>query len=240
MYMKTHILAALREEFEHWERVLAGLSEAQIHAVPQSGDLSVKDELTHLWAWQQRSIARMEAGLNNTEPKMPQWLPGVSPEDEENTDQINAHIYTSFKDRSWTEVHRQWREGFLQFIELGQATSEPALLDASRYAWLGGYSLAAVLIGSYDHHQEHLDKLLAQLQQRNMTMAKSTTQSSAFPKTSAPALRALTAAGYHTLADLTQVSEADLAKLHGMGPKALGILRDALAAKGLTFANEAA
>jgi pimeloyl-ACP methyl ester carboxylesterase len=34
------------------------------------------------------------------------------------------------------------------------------------------------------------------------------------------------------------VREGDLAKLHGMGPKALGILRDALAANGLAFAGE--
>jgi len=165
MYMKTHLLAALREEFDHWERVLAGLSDAQIHAVPQSGDLAVKDEIVHLWAWQQRSIARLEAGLHNTEPKMPDWLPGVSPESEENTDQINAWIYDAFHARPWSEVYQEWRSGFLRLLALGEALAEPALLDASRYGWLSGYSLADVLLGTYDHHQEHLDKLLARLGQ---------------------------------------------------------------------------
>ena len=68
-------------------------------------------------------------------------------------------------------------------------------------------------------------------------MTDVTNQASAFPKISAPALRALNGAGYHTLVDLTKVSEADLAKLHGMGPKALGILRNALATQGLAFAG---
>jgi len=40
------------------------------------------------------------------------------------------------------------------------------------------------------------------------------------------------------LAQLTQVSEADLKKLHGMGPKALEQIRQALQAKGLAFAGE--
>ncbi len=71
-------------------------------------------------------------------------------------------------------------------------------------------------------------------------MVQSTTQPGAFPKIGAPALRALNSAGYHSLADLTQVREADLAKLHGMGPKAVGLLRDALAANGLTFLAESA
>jgi len=163
MYMKNHILAALREEFAHWEKVLAGLNEAQITTAPQPSELSIKDEIAHLHAWQQRSIARMEAAFNNHEPNMPQWLPAVDPESENNTDQINAQIYEMYRDRAWSEVYPQWHTGFLRFLAVGEQIPEPALLDPSRYAWLSGYSLADVLIGSYDHHQEHLEKLLARL-----------------------------------------------------------------------------
>lgn len=49
-----------------------------------------------------------------------------------------------------------------------------------------------------------------------------------FPKIPAPALRALHGAGFFWLSDLAEVSDEDLLKLHGMGPKALGILRQAL------------
>ncbi len=44
-----------------------------------------------------------------------------------------------------------------------------------------------------------------------------------------PALRALYAAGFRTLRDLTRISEAELAELHGMGPTAVKKLKDALA-----------
>ena len=165
MYMKNHILAALREEFDQWEKVLATLSETQIMTVLPPAELSVKDEIAHLWAWQQRSIARLEAGVNNTAPKLPQWLSDVDPENEADTDQINAYIYATYRDQPWPEVYSQWRTGFLRLLEVSEQIPEPALLDSSRYAWLGGYALAAVLIGSYDHHQEHLDKLLARLDQ---------------------------------------------------------------------------
>lgn len=50
-----------------------------------------------------------------------------------------------------------------------------------------------------------------------------------------PALRALVGAGYTRLEQLTEVTEAELLKLHGMGPKGLRILRSALEAKGLSF-----
>ncbi len=55
-----------------------------------------------------------------------------------------------------------------------------------------------------------------------------------------PAQRALAGAGYHHLEQLAQVTEAELKQLHGMGPKAIGQLRSALAARGLSFAGEKA
>jgi hypothetical protein len=58
-----------------------------------------------------------------------------------------------------------------------------------------------------------------------------------FPKIGAPATRALENAGVHSMAELTQWSERELLALHGMGPKAVGILGEHLAADGLAFKN---
>lgn len=55
------------------------------------------------------------------------------------------------------------------------------------------------------------------------------------PKTGAPAQRALESAGITTLKQLTNVTEAELLQLHGMGPKAVRILRETLQANGLSF-----
>ena len=50
-----------------------------------------------------------------------------------------------------------------------------------------------------------------------------------------PARRAVREAGFAYLEELITASHADLARLHGMGPKALRILADELAARGLGF-----
>ena len=55
------------------------------------------------------------------------------------------------------------------------------------------------------------------------------------PKLSAPAHRALAGAGLTSLGKISQASEAEIAKLHGVGPNAIKELREALAAKGLSF-----
>ena len=56
-----------------------------------------------------------------------------------------------------------------------------------------------------------------------------------FPKLSTPARRALAGAGYTRLEQLSAVSEAEIARLHGVGPNALDQLRRALAERGLSF-----
>lgn len=54
------------------------------------------------------------------------------------------------------------------------------------------------------------------------------------PELAKPAQRALAEAGYVQLEQFTKLSEAEILKLHGMGPKALEQLKRALAEKGLT------
>lgn len=63
-------------------------------------------------------------------------------------------------------------------------------------------------------------------------------QQTSFPKIGNPALRALNTAGYTHLEQLTEVSAAELLRLHGMGPKGIRILRAALEERGLSFADE--
>ncbi len=69
-------------------------------------------------------------------------------------------------------------------------------------------------------------------------MKRTTPQENGFPKLSQPAQRALAGASIHNLRELTKFSEAEIKQLHGMGPKMLGQLRQALAEKGLSFADQ--
>jgi hypothetical protein len=55
-----------------------------------------------------------------------------------------------------------------------------------------------------------------------------------------PAQRALAGAGYTRLEQFTKLREAEVMRLHGMGPNALDQIRRALAAKGLSFADSTA
>ena len=57
-------------------------------------------------------------------------------------------------------------------------------------------------------------------------------------KLAKPAQRALAGADIITIEQLAKWSEKELMNLHGMGPKAMGQLREALNEKGLSFAKK--
>jgi hypothetical protein len=173
---KKEILTELRVEFNRWEELLGSMSEEQIITPQLPSNWSIKDEIVHLWAWQQRSVARTEAALYNKKPDYPRWHePGneavaqgstSEPDPEEELDETNTWIYEAYRDRSWLDVYADWRAQFLRFLELSEQIPERDLVEQGRYAWMGEDPLIASLEGSYEHHKEHLDELLARLGRR--------------------------------------------------------------------------
>ena len=133
MNMQEHILTALREQFDRWAELLARLSDEQIMAPHFDYNWSIKDVITHLWAWQQISIARMEAAVLNREPEFPKWVAALDSDWEDNAHQTNALIYETNHEKPWSKVHQNWREGFLRFLKLAEGISERDLLDGGRY-----------------------------------------------------------------------------------------------------------
>jgi len=167
MNEKQDILTSLRDEYNRWEALLAGLSEAQITAPQLPEDWSIKDVIAHLCSWQQRSIARLEAALLGRAPEYPAWPAQFDPEAEGQPHDLNAWLYARNRDRPWSSVRQDWSAGFLRFLELGATIPETDLLDAAKYPWMEGQPLVSSLQASGEHHSEHaeyLEPLLARLQ----------------------------------------------------------------------------
>jgi hypothetical protein len=163
MNMKYHLLSALREKFNDWEALLSGLSEEQRIAPTLPDNWSVKDVVAHVDAWLQRTVARLEAAQQHREPIYPKWTDDPDPDAEGITDKTNAWIYDHNHDLPWNTVYQNWRRDFLRLLELADGISEMELLDSSRFSWMEGHALSAALVASYDHHQEHYEKLQARL-----------------------------------------------------------------------------
>jgi hypothetical protein len=157
---KAELIAALMKEFNRWEEFLTGLTEDQITAPNRVGSMSIKDIVSHLTTWQQINVARMEAAQQNKEPEFPKWHPEFDPETDEDLAKINALIQETRHEQHWTDIHQEWKDRFLYFLELAGSIPETELMQTGKYAWLPEYPLSAVLLGSYEHHEEHLEPLL--------------------------------------------------------------------------------
>ena len=156
---KDGALETLRAEFARWEALLGGLSAAQITAPQLDEGWSVKDVVAHLWTWQQRSVARLEAARDGHEPVYPAWPTQLDPELEDQPHALNAWLYQATRDQPWPQIYASWHANFTRFLELAAALSEADLLEQDRYPWLPGYALIEVLHGTAEHHAEHAEYL---------------------------------------------------------------------------------
>ena len=155
---KAKLLERLRDERAQWETFLAELDEAQLTALTQPDQRSIKDIMAHLMAWQRLTVARLEAARWNQTPRPTDW-PGHLDPDAEDVDEINEWIYRTYHARPLAEILQTWRQVFQQVLDTGEALSEEELADSGRYPWMGHWPLSAVLVGTYEHHDEHLVQL---------------------------------------------------------------------------------
>jgi hypothetical protein len=167
METKYSILKALAKEFELWQKLLAGMNEQQILIPLHPSQLSVKDIVAHLHTWQTISIARTDAALQGIDPILPDWPEDLDPESDDDLDSINAWIYDTNKNLSWSEIYRHWNAGFLHFMQIGEAISESAMVVVGKYRWLENYALSDVFTASGEHHAEHRAMVLSWMDLHN-------------------------------------------------------------------------
>jgi hypothetical protein len=166
---KHELLKELREEYSQWQELLGSLEEERIVARDLAGGLSVKDVVAHLIEWQKLSIARLEAARDNRDPDYHLGPEGLDPDADENVEKINAWIHETYADVPWAEVYKGWSDGFLRFMGLAEAIPEEVMMQPARYPWLKDSPLAAVLEGSYEHHQEeHYEPLVKELRKKGL------------------------------------------------------------------------
>ena len=151
---QVELISVLHEECGRWQALLAALDALQA-ALPTSPGRTVKDDVAHLAAWQERSIARLEAAATDTEPDFSAWPADL----DMGGDAINEWVYGRNCDKPWALVLQEWQDGCRKLGELATAVPADAWRDETRYPWLGGYSLADVLLGWLDHHREHYEEL---------------------------------------------------------------------------------
>lgn len=151
---KKEILNNLNSEYSRWLVFLGGLTENELSQNLPGENLTIKDKLAHLLAWQELSIARLDAAIHQHVPVNPTWLVSEDP-DTGDVDQDNERIYQEYQGVSWQDIFLKWSSGFELLIALSELVPEDDLFVVGKFPWLPGYALADVMIGTLEHHREH-------------------------------------------------------------------------------------
>ncbi len=147
---KEELLAILWRMRADIERFAAEAGPGRMEVPGVAGDWSLKDVIAHLNAWRWWSVARMEGALRNEEPR-PIWVADVDEWEEGNVDQINEEFFESSRQKSVLDVLRDSRATFDRLEDAIMALTDEQLFESGRYAWLEGYPVSAIVLGSAGH-----------------------------------------------------------------------------------------
>lgn len=165
--MKTRddLLAEIRQEQAAWRDLLAEIGEDRMEEPGSMGGWTFKDLTAHLLFWNDRTLARIEAGPGGDAP--PPWPESIGHEDEiEDWDEVNAWIHEQSRDRTLRDVLDDKDRQYERLADLIAALSDEALMTPGHFDWMGGRALVeAEFFGHL--HEEHLPSIRAWLETRD-------------------------------------------------------------------------
>lgn len=164
---KAALLDQIERERLVWEQLLTTVGEAHMEQPGATGEWSFKDVVAHLNGWRVRTLARLDAARTGAEPAPPPWPADLDEDSEAGLTAINASIEQAGRERSLQEVLDESRRWFDRMRDAVLALSDDELADPSRYPWMGGEPVGAVIGYSFEHfHEEHEPALSAWLDRR--------------------------------------------------------------------------
>jgi hypothetical protein len=108
-----------------------------------------KDVVAHIGAWEHRLVDLLE-----------RLRRGETPEDEMETDELNARMYAADKDRSLADVLRRETADWDRFVTAVEGMTDEELLDPQAFGWTEGDPFVEWVTGNANEHiDEHLEQL---------------------------------------------------------------------------------
>ena len=156
MTTKAGLLDQIDATASAWDELATEARRADPTRPGAMGEWSFVDVAGHLNGWRVRSVARLEAAANGTEPAPPPWPDGLDTETDDGVDAINRWIYMHYHERPLDDLLAEAQDQWRRMRAATEAIPEPDLLTPGRYPWLGGYALGEVIAGASSHfHDEH-------------------------------------------------------------------------------------
>ena len=156
---RTRVIASIQAERALWASLVNEIGEDRMTEPGPMGEWTFKDLASHLLAWRDRTIARLEAVAGGREEPPNPWPAELGDEED---DPINAWIHERTRDRPLRDVLDDVDRSYERYARAVAALPEDLVTRADAFPWLGGEALADVEL--FGHlHDEHEPSLRAWL-----------------------------------------------------------------------------
>lgn len=162
---KTDLLARMQAAHVQLEELLSGLTDGQ-ESTPgvygESSEMTVKDVLAHIAAWERMEAGWLRASLLGRPVARFTSEFEISPDaqsdgHDEAMHALNAHIYEENKDRSFDEVLSSYRAAYGDLLSVVHSMSDATLNNPNEFDWWPGEPIWQSIEGnSYSHIEEHV------------------------------------------------------------------------------------
>jgi hypothetical protein len=160
---KAELLERIAGGHAALDRLLASMDEERMLRPGVYGELSVKDVLAHLAAWEGMEAGWLRASLNGE--RVVRFAPGfvLGEGDDDATvdatiDALNERIFNDNRGKTLSQVLADLRVAQGQLAETVGGMSEEDINDPRRFDWRHGEPVWPSIVGnSFGHYKEHIE-----------------------------------------------------------------------------------
>lgn len=140
---------------------IAPLTDTQLQAPVLENRWSVKDVLAHLAFWDGRLLHAVEPEGGAQAFRLAPPLIADIPWDEQWLETVNERIYTLNRDRALDDVRAEFDATRRRLLAVAASLSAHDVYDPDGLSALLGEPFAPMLLGAYEHYDEHSETLEA-------------------------------------------------------------------------------
>lgn len=153
---KAELLSQIERAHATWDELAAAALQSDVHRPGAIGDGDFADAVAHLNGWRTRTVDKLEAAAQDTDPPPPPWPAAMTVTNEAEVHAVNDWFFEHSRGRPIAEILGEATDQYRRMRAAVESISEPDLLTPGRYPWLDGRPLSDVVFGSVDHlHDEH-------------------------------------------------------------------------------------
>lgn len=155
------IVARIAAAHQRLLDAVAPLTDAQMQAPVLGDGWSVKDVLAHLAFWDQRLLHAIDPQDGSHTSRLAPPIIADIPFDEQWLATVNARIYALNRQRDLQDVQAELAAMQRRLLAVVASLTLDDVFDSAGLSALLGEPFAPMLLGAYEHYEEHAEELEA-------------------------------------------------------------------------------